>query len=111
MVISTPSLQYPTSESSASSSQGALAEGQLAASLRGSSSDSINSSLLHAVQAYLKALDNELHFHVLVGALADLRTFELARSYQLVSSRSACRPLGRPDTTATLPGNAVAVRC
>ena len=69
MVIGTPSLQYPTLESSASNSQGALAEGQLATSLRGSSSNSSNSSLLHAVQAYLKALGNELHFHVLVGAL------------------------------------------
>ena len=69
MVISTPLLQYPTLESSASDGQGALAEGQLATSLRGSSSNSINSSLLHAVQAYLKALNNELHFHVLVGAL------------------------------------------
>ena len=69
---STPSLQYPTSESSASSSQGALVEDQLAASSHGLSSDSINSSLLHAAQAYLEALDDELHFHTLVGALTPL---------------------------------------
>ena len=68
-VVSTPSLQYPTSESSASSSQGVLVEGQLATSSHRLSSDSISSSLLHTAQAYLEALNDELHFHALVGAL------------------------------------------
>ena len=72
MVISTPSLQYLTSESLASSSQEALAEGQLAVHSDDSSSKSINLSLLHAVQAYLKALDDELHFRALVGGLLPL---------------------------------------
>ena len=69
---STPSLQYPTSESLANSGQDALAEGQLAISSYRSSSDSINSSLLHATQAYLEALNDKLHFHALVGALTPL---------------------------------------
>ena len=72
MVIGTPSLQYPTLESLASNGQEALVKEQLATSSEGSSSESINSLLLHAAQAYLKALDNKLHFHALVGALLPL---------------------------------------
>ena len=72
MVVSTPSLQYPTSESLASGSQEALAEAQLAVSSRDSSSESISSSLLRAAQAYLKALGDQLHFQHLVGALSPL---------------------------------------
>ena len=72
MVVSTSSLQYLTSESLASSGPEALAEAQLAVSSRDSSSESIHSSLLRAAQAYLKALNNELHFHHLVGALSPL---------------------------------------
>ena len=64
---STPSLQYPTSESLASSGQEALVEGQPAASSVGSSTESIWSSLLHAAHAYLKALGDELQFQALVG--------------------------------------------
>ena len=72
MVIGTPSLQYPTSESLASSSQEALAETQLAVSSRDSSSESISSSLLRGAQAYLEALGDQLHFQHLVGALSPL---------------------------------------
>ena len=72
MVVGTPSLQYPTSESLASGSQEALAEAQLAVSSRDSSSKSISSSLLRAVQAYLEALGDQLHFQHLVGALSPL---------------------------------------
>ena len=68
-VISTPSLQYPTLESSASSGPGALVEVQLATSSQDSLSKSISSLLLRVAQAYLEALNNELHFHTLVGAL------------------------------------------
>ena len=71
-VISTPSLQYPNSESLANGGPEALAEAQLAISLGDSSSESISSSLLQAAQAYLEALDNELHFHHLVGPLSPL---------------------------------------
>ena len=71
-VVSTPSLQYPTSENLASSGPEALVEAQLAVSSRDSSSKSISSSLLRAAQAYLEALDNKLHFHHLVGALSPL---------------------------------------
>ena len=71
-VIGTPSLQYPTSESLASSGPAALAEAQLAVSSRDSSSESISSSLLRAAQAYLEALGDQLHFHHLVGALSPL---------------------------------------
>ena len=71
-VVGTPSLQYPTSESLANSSPEALAEEQLASSLGGSSSESISSSLLRAAQAYLEALDDELHFHHQVGLLSPL---------------------------------------
>ena len=71
-VVGTPSLQYPTLESLASGSPEALAEAQLAISSRDSSSKSISSSLLRAAQAYLKALDDELHFHHLVGPLSPL---------------------------------------
>ena len=72
MVVSTPSLQYPTLESLASGGPEALVEAQLAISSRDSSSKSISSSLLRAAQAYLEALDDELHFHHLVGALSPL---------------------------------------
>ena len=72
MVVSTPSLQYLTSESLANGGPEALAEAQLAVSSRDSSSESISSSLLRAAQAYLEALDNELHFHHLVGLLSPL---------------------------------------
>ena len=72
MVIGTPSLQYPTSESLASSGQEALVEEQLAVSSRDSSSESISSSLLRAAQAYLKALRDQLHFQHLVGPLSPL---------------------------------------
>ena len=72
MVVSTPSLQYPTSESLASSGPEALAEAQLAKSSRDSSSESINSSLLQRAQAYLEALGDQLHFQQLVGALSPL---------------------------------------
>ena len=66
---STPSLQYPTSESLVYGDQEALAEGQLAIPSVGSSSESIRSSLLCAAQAYLEVLDDKLHFHTLVGVL------------------------------------------
>ena len=72
MVVGTPSLQYPTSESLANSGPEALAEEQLAVSSGDSSSESISSSLLRAAQAYLEALDDELHFHHLVGPLSPL---------------------------------------
>ena len=72
MVVSTPSLQYPTSESLASGGQEALAEAQLAVSSRDSSSESISSSLLRAAQAYLEALRDQLHFQHLVGPLSPL---------------------------------------
>ena len=72
MVVGTPSLQYLTSESLASSGQEALAEEQLAVSSRDSSSESISSSLLRAAQAYLEALEDQLHFQHLVGALSPL---------------------------------------
>ena len=72
MVVGTPSLQYPTLESLANSGPEALVEEQLAVSLGDSSSKSISSSLLQAAQAYLKALDDELHFHHLVGLLSPL---------------------------------------
>ena len=72
MVVGTPSLQYPTSESLASGGPEALVEEQLAVSSRDSSGESISSSLLRAAQAYLEALDDELHFHQLVGALSPL---------------------------------------
>ena len=72
MVIGTPSLQYPTSESLASSSPEALAEAQLAVSSGDSSSESINSSLLQRAQAYLEVLGDQLHFQHLVGALSPL---------------------------------------
>ena len=71
-VVSTPSLQYPTSESLASGSPEALAEAQLAISSRDSSSESISSSLLRGAQAYLEALNDKLHFHHLVGPLSPL---------------------------------------
>ena len=71
-VVGTPSLQYLTSESLASGGPEALVEAQLAASSRDSSSESISSSLLRAAQAYLEALDDELHFHHLVGLLLPL---------------------------------------
>ena len=64
---STPSLQYLTSESLASSSQEALAEEEPAAPSVGSSSESIWSSLLCAAHTYLKALGDELQFRALVG--------------------------------------------
>ena len=64
---STPSLQYPSSESLASSSPEALVEEQPVAPLVGSCTESIRSSLLHAAQAYLDALGDELQFHTLVG--------------------------------------------
>ena len=64
---STPSLQYPSLESLASSSQEALVEEQPAAPLVGSSTKSIHSLLLHAAQAYLDTLSDELQFHALVG--------------------------------------------
>ena len=72
MVVGTPSLQYPTSESLASGGQEALAEAQLAVSSRDSSSESINSSLLRAAQAYLEALEDQLRFQHLVGPLSPL---------------------------------------
>ena len=64
---STPSLQYLTLESLASSSQEALVEEQSATSSVGSSSESIHSSLLQAAHAYLEALGDELQFHAQVG--------------------------------------------
>ena len=72
MLVGTPSLQYPTSESLASSSQEALVEAQLAISSGDSTSESINSSLLQRAQAYLEALGDQLHFQHLVGALSPL---------------------------------------
>ena len=72
MVVGTPSLQYPTSESLASGGPEALAEPQLAVSSRDSSSKSISSSLLQRAQAYLEALGDQLHFQHLVGALSPL---------------------------------------
>ena len=76
MVVGTPSLQYPTSESLASGSPEALVEAQLAISSRDSSSKSISSSLLRAAQAYLEALDDQLHFHHLVGPLSLLTSLD-----------------------------------
>ena len=71
-IVSTPSLQYPTSESLASGGQEALVEAQLAVSSGDSSSESISSSLLQAAQAYLKALRDQPHFQHLVGPLSPL---------------------------------------
>ena len=72
MVVGTPSLQYLTLESLANGGPEALVEAQLAVSSEDSSSESISSSLLRAAQAYLEALDDELHFHHLVGPLSPL---------------------------------------
>ena len=72
IVIGTPSLQYPTSESLANGGPEALAEAQLAVSSGDSSSKSINSSLLQRAQAYLEALGDQLYFQHLVGALSPL---------------------------------------
>ena len=73
MVIggSTPSLQYPSSESLVYSDQEALAEEQLAVSV-GSSSESISSSLLHAAEAYLQGLDAQLRLQELLRAVRQL---------------------------------------
>ena len=70
MVVSgsTPSLQYPTSESLVYGDQEALAEEQLAGST-GSSSESISSSLLHAAEAYLQGLDAQLQLQELLRAV------------------------------------------
>ena len=64
---STPSLQYPSSESLVYGDQEALAEEQLAVSA-GSSSESISLSLLHAVEAYLQGLDAQLQLQELLRA-------------------------------------------
>ena len=64
---STPSLQYPSSESLVYGDQEALAEEQLAVSA-GSSSESISSSLLHAAEAYLQDLDAQLQLQELLRA-------------------------------------------
>ena len=90
---STPSLQYPTSESLVYSDQEALAEGQLAVSV-GSSSESISSSLLHTAEAYLQGLD------------AQLRLQELIRAAHQVSPPTSCAPLleihfEQPDHTTS----------
>ena len=68
---STPSLQYPTSESLVYGDQEALAEVQLAGSA-GSSSESISSSLLHAAEAYLQGLDAQLRLPELLRAVRQL---------------------------------------
>ena len=68
---STPSLQYPSSESLVYSDQEALAEEQLAVST-GSSSESISSSLLHAAEAYLQGLDAQLQLPELLRAVQQL---------------------------------------
>ena len=68
---STPSLQYPTSESLVYGDQEALAEVQLAGSA-GSSSESISSSLLHAAEAYLQGLDAELRLQEVLRAVQQL---------------------------------------
>ena len=68
---STPSLQYLTSESLVYGNQEALAEGQLAGSVD-SSSESISSSLLHAAEAYLQSLDNQLRLQEVLRAVRQL---------------------------------------
>ena len=68
---STPSLQYPSSESLVYGDQEALAEGQLAGSTD-SSSESISSSLLHAAEAYLQGLDAQLQLQELLRAARQL---------------------------------------
>ena len=68
---STPSLQYPSSESLVYGNQEALAEEQLAVST-GSSSESISSSLLHAAEAYLQGLDAQLQLQELLRAVQQL---------------------------------------
>ena len=68
---STPSLQYPSSESLVYGDQEALAEEQLAVST-GSSSKSISSSLLHAAEAYLQGLDAQLRLPELLRAVQQL---------------------------------------
>ena len=68
---STPSLQYPTSESLVYGDQEALAEEQLAVSA-GSSSESISLSLLHAAEAYLQGLDAELRLQEVLRAVRQL---------------------------------------
>ena len=68
---STPSLQYPSSESLVYGNQEALAEEQLAVSA-GSSSESISSSLLHAAEAYLHGLDAQLRLQDLLRAVRQL---------------------------------------
>ena len=68
---STPSLQYPTSESLVYGDQEALAEVQLAGSAD-SSSESISSSLLHAAEAYLQGLDAELRLQEVLRAARQL---------------------------------------
>ena len=68
---STPSLQYPSSESLVYGNQEALAEEQLAVSA-GSSSESISSSLLHTAEAYLQGLDAHLQLQELLRAARQL---------------------------------------
>ena len=68
---STPSLQYPSSESLVYGDQEALVEEQLASST-GSSSKSISSSLLHAAEAYLQGLDAQLQLQELLRAVCQL---------------------------------------
>ena len=89
---STPSLQYPTSESLASGSQEALVEVEPAASSAGSSTESIRSLLLCAAQEYLSTLGDKLQFQALVGL------------ERLLSPPSSCAPslqfiLEHPDHT------------
>ena len=90
---STPSLQYPSSESLVYGDQEALAEEQLAGSTD-SSSESISSSLLHAAEAYLQGLD------------AQLRLQELLRAVRQLSPPSSCAPsleilFEQPDHTTS----------
>ena len=92
-------LQYPTLESLVNSNQEALVEEQLAISSGDSSSESINLSLLHTVQAYLETLDVELHFWALIGSISPLTS--LAPSLNIVLEQLA-HTMGTTTDTSSL---------
>ena len=100
---STPSLQYLSSESLASSGQEALAEEQPAAPSVGSSTKSICSSLLCAAHAYLEALNDELQFHALVGLEQLLSPRHRMPPHSSSSWSIWTTPLGPPQSLAQHP--------
>ena len=100
MVQGTPLLQYPTLESLANDGQEALVEGQLAVSSGNSSSESINLLLLCAAQAYLKALDDELHFRALVGDLLPLTSPTPSLNFNIVFEQPAHMTGTTADTSS-----------